>query len=736
MSEDAGKKPPVTTDALSGSVQTLLRDLPAVGVSVWLHDAAAIAFRCTVAVGTEPTDAFQSTAVRQALPALLAETVSTRQGQMRGMTGVFANAPQEPTTLWLAPIANGESSYGVLAAISRGTPGTSDPLRIQPLLGHHAAQLAARLAARSSQTATLPPGFSLSGPAPILPPGQSGTFPGGSFPGIATPGVNIPGIPFPSVSLPTPAAPGTAVPTAAPAAEDNSRELLTFINSLQRSLDLHEVAGCAVNDGRLLFGVDRVSLVTRWRKKRGKAIAVSGQESVHPRGNLIRTMGALTAQVIASGEPIRFDGTHGATAESPTEPAHALPEQLAEPLSDFIHEGGARFLLVVPLIEPEPLIVREESTRPGARGARRRPAFAALVIEQFQSSEPTRKLTATLDDVVDHIAAAVYNAKSHSSLFLLPLWRSIGRGRDWLRGHRLALAIAGVLLFAVLIAALILVPWEYRVEATGRLMPVVQRDVFAPWDGQVVELLVSGGEKVQAGQVLLKLRNDELQAELITAENQLQEKRKLHSALVAQRDQAERKGERDETLQLQGKAAEAQVEIAGLSRQVQILQDRRSRLTVKAPITGVVATFQVRQLLLDRPVKRGDLMLQVMDDAGAWHLELEVEERRVGRILSAQPSLAAMSEGPRNPSGLDVEFRLLTQPGESYHGRLTELATRAVTTEPPGSVVEARAELDQQNLPTRTIGAEVRARVACGMSSLGDVLFGDVVEFIRRYLWW
>ena len=51
-------------------------------------------------------------------------------------------------------------------------------------------------------------------------------------------------------------------------------------------------------------------------------------------------------------------------------------------------------------------------------------------------------------------------------------------------------------------------------------------------------------------------------------------------------------------------------------------------------------------------------------------------------------------------------------------------------------MLEACAAVDKMQLPLRTIGADVRARINCGPSCLGDVLFGDVIEFVQKYLWW
>src|SRR5206468_1322969 len=116
-------------------------------------------------------------------------------------------------------------------------------------------------------------------------------------------------------------------------------------------------------------------------------------------------------------------------------------------------------------------------------------------------------------------------------------------------------------------------------------------------------LLVEGDERVEAGQPLLRLRNDELAADLVKVENELQEKQKLLHSLQAQYEEAVGSGKTDEMLKVRGKAVETEVEIKGAELQQAILKDRRDRLTVRAPINGVVTTFQVPQLLQNRPVK-------------------------------------------------------------------------------------------------------------------------------------
>jgi hypothetical protein len=142
----------------------------------------------------------------------------------------------------------------------------------------------------------------------------------------------------------------------------------------------------------------------------------------------------------------------------------------------------------------------------------------------------------------------------------------------------------------------------------------------------------------------------------------------------------------------------------------------------------VVATFQVEQLLQDRPVQRGDLLLEVMDDRGDWRLELDVPDYRMGHVLRA---LAA-----EESDVLPVDYVPATDPRRELQGTLTEIATRSSESEASGAVVRVFAAIDPDDLPGRRIGAEVDARIRCGERSLFYCLFGDVVEFLQRRLWW
>ena len=132
-------------------------------------------------------------------------------------------------------------------------------------------------------------------------------------------------------------------------------------------------------------------------------------------------------------------------------------------------------------------------------------------------------------------------------------------------------------------------------------------------------------------------------------------------------------------------------------------------------------------MLRKRPVKYGDLLLEIMDDKGAWRLEVDVPENRIGHILEAQKDL--------NTDSLLVKYMLATDTESDYYGTLESLSNRSVSSEAEGLVVPVYVSLKDPAPRTPTIGAEAKAKIYCGKRSLGYVMFGDVIEAIRKFVW-
>jgi multidrug resistance efflux pump len=260
-------------------------------------------------------------------------------------------------------------------------------------------------------------------------------------------------------------------------------------------------------------------------------------------------------------------------------------------------------------------------------------------------------------------------------------------------------------------------------------MPAVQQNVFAPWDGEVVDVLVQGGHRVKAGDILVLMRNDELEAEWVKLNNTLAEKQKQIRTLNGRIFTLTKFEDRDERLRLQSELTEAEVEAVDLQKELAVLKTQRERLTVRSPRDGLVATFQLDLKLRGRPVQKGEMLLEIMDDSGPWHVELDVPDSRLGHLLEGQ---AAFGETP-----LDVEYILATRPEDSYNGSVKQINARTELSEEEGGVVPVLVQIDKSLLPSDDvrIGAEVKAKINCGPKSLGYCLFGDVIEFAQKNLW-
>ena len=88
---------------------------------------------------------------------------------------------------------------------------------------------------------------------------------------------------------------------------------------------------------------------------------------------------------------------------------------------------------------------------------------------------------------------------------------------------------------AATVATLLLVQVDFTVEGRGELVPAVRRDVFAPVDGVISEILVAHGDAVREGQELLILRRPQLDLERTRVLGELQTARKRLSSLQALR---------------------------------------------------------------------------------------------------------------------------------------------------------------------------------------------------------
>lgn len=489
-----------------------------------------------------------------------------------------------------------------------------------------------------------------------------------------------------------------------------------FVLQLHKTLDFKEVAFTAANDGRLLVGCDRMSVAVLDGRKT-VVRAISGQERVNHRANLVRRMTKLASRVVATKEAMEYTGK-----------VDHLAPKVEKALADFIQESGSRMVTVIPVFRPDPLVEKEdESSRPKEKV---RKVVGGIIIEQVAESQPKPGVLEKAQLIGDHVGSALYNAKTHHRLFLMPLWKLLGKVFGFFEGRNALKAAAVVVLLAAAIAGMVLIPWEYRVEGAGRMVPIVQKDVFAPENGEVISIHCESGKYVNRGDLLLQLEDKTLQTQYVASQGELETKDALVRTLKVELSNVatgRAQGSRSVD-EIAGQLEQTYTEVISLREQVKILKEKVASLEVRAPISGTIATFQIETLLKGRPVNRGEVLLEIKDDRGPWRLELEVEEKRMGHLFDAQVE--------REITELPIEFVLATDAESTFKGEISLVDTRVNSSEEAGSVVMVFASFDKsQLLREPRIGADVRAKISCTNMSLGYVLFGDVVEFVQKYFW-
>lgn len=497
-----------------------------------------------------------------------------------------------------------------------------------------------------------------------------------------------------------------------------------YLLQLQRSLDVDEVASAAASDGRLLLACDRLSVAVK-RGKKTAIRAISGQDSVNPRANLVRTMAALAKTVISMREPLVYTGK-----------VDKLAPQVERPLADYVSESGSRMVIVLPFLESEQLLQKDDDG--GKKNVKLRKCTGCLIVEQVAESQPRPGLEERSEMLAEHVGAAINNSIKHGRIFGLRLWKMFGAVAEWFHGRKLAKTMAALAVITIVIGAMVLVPWDYRIEGQGKLMPTEQYDVFAPANATVECLLDPEGNPlpqgknldgltVAKGQPLIRLRDKELEQRIEEQEGELHKQKISVQTTTNLMDAARTKSE---ILELQGKLAAAIIQIKTLNLTLAILAQRKEGLTVRAPHDGIITNFQTEQLLANRPVNRGELLLEIMDPTKDWRLEVEVEEQRMGHLRRAQID---------SQESLPVEFILATDSEQTYNGELGEISTRASVSQTENkNVMQIFVEINPEDLAERRIGADVRTKINCGKRSLGYVLFGDVVEFLQKrfFVWW
>ncbi|MEM0926051.1 MAG: efflux RND transporter periplasmic adaptor subunit, partial [Planctomycetota bacterium] len=411
-----------------------------------------------------------------------------------------------------------------------------------------------------------------------------------------------------------------------------------------------------------------------------------------------------------------------------------LPPQIEEALENYVDESYGRNIAVLPLREPQRKLGAEEET--GAAGeidkddAHRGEVIGALIIEQVETDIPGEIFRQRCDLVYEHGTRAIANSQSHSNLFLMPVWRTLGRATWILRARTLPKTVGVVALLLIAIFALTFIQKDFDLSAEGTLEPTVRRQVFAPIDGEVIEVRVQRNSIVQQGDILVQLKNSDIDIALEELYGQLRSSRAEFSKIKSQQL---KKGqfEPSEMMALQAQESELDTKILALEAKLRLQLERKDQLTIRAPISGVVTTWDVEDSLRSRPITTGQVLLEVADLDEPFSLKLKLPEKREGH-------LDRFIKDNGNPESLEVTYILETDPTMDPLDatlKLDAISRRAEPHEEHGAVIEMEALPDEKTLRelSPAPGASVLAQVRCGRRASGFVFFHEIYEWLCKF---
>ena len=284
------------------------------------------------------------------------------------------------------------------------------------------------------------------------------------------------------------------------------------------------------------------------------------------------------------------------------------------------------------------------------------------------------------------------------------------RFMTWLResaagllGPRHTLAKLCAILLTALLAVLIFWKTEYRVEGNFILRSEKVSNLTAPIEGYIKDVLVKSGEKVHAGQVLLRLNTDALKVE--------------ETAAAAEMERYNREEEKSRAAN-----SVAEMQIAGtLARQaeakLEIVRFRIAQSEIKSTMDGVVIEGDHKERV-DSPVKQGDALFRIAQ-LSDYSMDIQLDERDAQEV----------------GTGAIGECAFLSRPEESLPLKVDLVLPSAVEKDGIG-VFAARARIQTPEADWWRPGLSGVAKINTGERSLLWIITHRTVDFLRLKLWW
>ena len=473
-----------------------------------------------------------------------------------------------------------------------------------------------------------------------------------------------------------------------------------FTSSLMQSPHVSSLAATIVNDGRILAGCDRVTLLQR-RGSHYITLAVSGVDRVEPRANTVRSLETVAELAARNAESVWF--SVNGTDSSPDSVDLTW-------LAEHARLTGSRVVGLIPF--------PTSTSSPHATGGHK---LAVLAFEQFQDESDVPAWRSRAEHMASRVEPLLLSALDRESIPFVHTLQTLRRLPDGLRRPGPVLALLALL---ATLAFLTFYPAEFTVTGQAELVPVHRREIFASSSGIIEKLLVAHGDEVAVDQPLVVLHDPQLSLELPRVIGEIEVVReRLKGVLAARLAGGSTVDAANRARQLTSEEEELKERQQSLTRQKQLIEQQQEALTLKSPIRGKVLTWDVATTLSARPVERGQALLTVGDTDGPWMIEMRVADNDFGHVRRAQMRLSP---------NLEVHFMLPSDPSKSYRGKIRDVAeTTQWDDQSAGNSVLITVAIDEGQLMNPRSGMTAIPRIHCGKQPIGYVWLHDLIDAVR-----
>ncbi len=470
----------------------------------------------------------------------------------------------------------------------------------------------------------------------------------------------------------------------------------SILPQLHSSIHLEESAQCIANEGRKFLRCDRLS-VAIFDKNKATIVAVSGVATIERRAKQVRELESLVALVARSGSSLRYPSTE---VEAP---------QLAEGLQRYLDESHDERIWIS-------LMFREPSTTDSSQSESEL-CIGALVIETFDIKEaPELALRSEL--LLQHGGIAIQNALAFDRLPLKRLSQALSRLPITYQSYRVK-GLIGLVVGLLCLALAVVIPADLNMHANGTIQPLAMHHVYAPANGEVVQIHASHHSQVQTGDLLVEIRSREMELrkeELLTQRATTQEK--LRGIEVARlRDRKQTNAESASMGELSASERELREVMASQDAQLSILGEMLASLQLKSPVSGHVISWDPAETLDRRPVQQGQKLLSVAELDGDGRLQLRVLDEDTRHVINA----SKVNASKREQESIRVTFSIASDPGIRHTAVVHRIGTMIETVTEEGATLRIDAVVAAADMRNVRPGATVNAKIHCGRSSIGYV---------------